>query len=951
MKKKLLILLTVLVLAFSGSLVACGDGGEKLEKGTYGAAYAPTDVVSISTTRGTAAYEEINADFQTLVYNRNGKAEEMTNAKPLVLSTNDANTVFTFNAELSLSKMNKNFNFIEFYVLPSQYDPNKPLNDSAVGNPDFGGIEVKLTQVDDPTRTLTFRVQTRNDKNYESCAVAGGNGQGLHGKFLGNGNKGQFFQTNYGTQLSIPFEGITDAPKRYAGGFAYEPDERTPYVYPTRNKKAERIRDLDADSDLNGDMPWEGFTSDRVRATLKLTEIAGDAPAKIALLSFNGALFGEGKTDTYAPAVEVDNKYNSAVVGEKGVAFPIPAFNVYDAHDGIIDEMSVKVYKDYGSLTQTEFTVTNGKFTPTSAGVYTIVTTAKDKANNVGACELPVTVTERLLPLKANLAGTIPTQVKMGEKVLCPPATIVGGTTDKGYDLIVTDASGNEVPLDVTRRFLASKQGVYRIRYSVYDYLDNRVNYDYYCLSLVNEESIVEWPELPSVVAKGYKVDIPAFEATDWYSYLSPVDAVVKVQLKKPGEATFTDLNSMSYSSDVLGAHVLKIKVRAHKSEVFVEKDYPFTVVASDYVRDYFTTDNMTMKKEDNVIRFSPDVVNEDCSLAFINPLLASNFDIRFMNAEKGNADYYKAINYVKLVLTDRDDASKTLTIKLTADPSNRYAGWIEYNGVAYKAGQSSFDATKPFAITFKDGYIANLGARIAKITTWDNGETFEGFPSGCLYTKLFVNATSTDASIQLRSLSSHTNFLWDAKDNSRPVLSFKGVFSTTTEIGQVVTIPEVELFDAFSGKVASTTTVEKDGKVIVSNSGKVQFTATEHGVYSVTVVGRDQRGNTLNYTANVYCNNLTKPIISLNAAVPTTGVVGKTITLTNASAVNSVGEAIDTHIVVTRPGGSAIKVVEGEKTSTFVPDRAGRYVVYYQAFDADFNAQWIKFFIQVTEK
>ena len=41
----------------------------------------------------------------------------------------------------------------------------------------------------------------------------------------------------------------------------------------------------------------------------------------------------------------------------------------------------------------------------------------------------------------------------------------------------------------------------------------------------------------------------------------------------------------------------------------------------------------------------------------------------------------------------------------------------------------------------------------------------------------------------------------------------------------------------------------------------------------------------------------------------------------------------------------------EDGKTTSFTPDRPGTYVVYYHAYDADFNAQWIKFFIEVTEK
>ena len=96
MKKKLLILLTALVMAFSGSLVACGDGGEKVEKGVYNAAPTVSSIVTVTgDTTATAAYEEINEDFHNLVYSRAGATERYDNAKPLVFTTSDPSSVFT----------------------------------------------------------------------------------------------------------------------------------------------------------------------------------------------------------------------------------------------------------------------------------------------------------------------------------------------------------------------------------------------------------------------------------------------------------------------------------------------------------------------------------------------------------------------------------------------------------------------------------------------------------------------------------------------------------------------------------------------------------------------------------------------------------------------------------------------------------------------------------------
>lgn len=950
MKKKLVVFMTALVLALSFSLVACGEEKAGVEKGVLTAAPAVTSIVSSTdSATGTAAYTEVPEKFQKLSYYRDGEAKAIENKKPLVLTSESSSTVFKFATRLNLDKLDKDTNFIEFVVIPSGYDAS-----TGVGNVDFGAIEVTLTQVSDPTRTLTFRTQSRDDIDYETCGVLGGNGQSLQGKYVAAHN-GSWFQSGYGTQIQHTFNGKNPV----ACGYSVDADEKVGYVYQARGKSEPWIiRDLDADSDLNGDNPWDGFTDNEVTLSVKLCDFTGDTAGSVAILSVNGALLGAEISDTEAPQIDVVGNYSEETMGEKGKGFPVPSFSAYDAYDGIIDDVTVKVYKDYGSDAQKEFTVTNGKFTPDAAGAYAVVATVTDAAGNMSKKVIYVNVAEKLVPLTIKLSAAVTTEVKMGENVACPTATVSGGTTGKGYDLIVTDNDGNEVAVDYQGRFLAAKQGTYRIRYSVYDYLDNRVNYDYYCRSLVNETPIVEWPTLPSTVAKNYVVGVPEFKAEDWYSYLSPVDAIVTYWLKKPGEAEFTKLSGATFSSDVAGENIFKIEARAHKSDTVDSNEYTINVVDAKYVRDYFVTDNMTIQNVGNYIRFVPDAVNEEGSLSFINPMLASGFDIKFANyaneTATGAGDGWEAVNYAKLILTDKDNPELTLTITMKA--TERFNGVVEFAGGSYKADGSSFDSTKPFNIALKDGYITNNGAKLVKIATYDNGLAYDGFTSDYLYATLVINAKRADAQIQLRSLSSHANFTYNGKDNSSPVVRVMGTISTATEVGQIVNIPEIQLFDVFSGHCVATSTVKKDGKTIVSHTGAIQFTATEHGIYNLEVFGRDASGNMISYTASIYCDNLTKPVITLKGAVPEWGTVGKKITLVNATAVDSLGGELTVHVNVMRPGGSALsptEYVESDdgKTVSFTPDRPGTYVVYYHAFDENFNAQWLKFFIEVTEK
>ena len=950
MKKKIFVFSALLLLVFSCLFVACAKVGTKspgnTSKDKLNAALSIENYVTSE--NGTVAYEEINSDFHSLLYSRNGEVYAVENSKPLVLTATESDTTFEFQPILRLDKMDIDFNFIEFLVIPGSYDPSiKPNSINTAPITDFSGIEVVLTDVSDPTKTLTYQTIIRTDNNYETSALAGGNGQTVQGKFL-NGT----FQKGFGLQVRQPFNGIFNGAK-YAGGYSFDPDENAAYAYPSRNLDHHVIRDLDYKDDLNGNEPWSGFSSNEVKVSLRFMDLLAKE-AKIAILSFNGAFLGEDFSDTEGPQIEPYAGFDENVQGEKLTPFPVPEIFAYDDYDGVVEQIDIKVYYDYGTALEKEYALEGGSFIPDKAGVYTIVARAFDKSGNSGEKLIDITVADKLVPLSAVFDGELPVNISMGEYVYCPNAEISGGTVGKGYRVEITDPDGKQITLDLNGKFLADKQGVYRIRYVVYDYLENYVYYDFYSVANVNNTPIVEWPYIPEILARNYVFDIPSFKAEDWYSYISPVDAIVTAYLKKPGESEFTALESMSFSSDTAGENILKLEVRAHKGTGVISKEFSINVIDARYVRDYFVTDNMTVINQDNVIRFRSDSTSKAGSISFINPLMADNFEIRFTNNSpdtvENAGDAYQAVEYAELVLTDKDDITQSITVRM--EGSTRYTGKIIFEGKSYEV-KSSFDVSKPFSLSFNNGSLYNLGEKLAQVTEYDNGEPFDGFTEGYVFAKLIVKTTRNDAVIQIRSLCQHSNFNYAATDNSRPIVKIMGELVTSVNIGDVVNVPEFRLFDVFSGKCEATTTVKYNDEVIVSHNGPIQFTATNHGVYVLQAFGQDASGNSIAYPVNIYCNNLTKPTISMSGSVQEWGKVGEEIILPGATALNSAGEAIEVHVLVTNPSGSAVNTTDNADNSgvTFTPDRPGKYVEYYHAYDSDFNAQWLKFAIEVTEK
>lgn len=866
-------------------------------------------------------YETLPERFKRLKFN-NGETITTREIDGAYVFSASENATLTFNASLSAQKLVKDFNFIEFVVIPSFIQ--EPEDAPPVSN--LTAINVTLTEVANPENYVIISLVIRNDVNYVTSGRAGAVGQSVMGQMTHDGS----FNERFGTQLRNSFSGSFKGDAN-AGAFSFDFSEKAAYGFPSHNGTKVRIRDLDMDDHMIGsDIPWKGFNTDEIKVSLTLEGVSGTA--KIAILSFNGATFTSSElNDISAPQVYSVN-VPDGLAGEVNKPFPVFEFKAYDDYDGLTQVDDLKVFYSYKTASQREFEITNGHFIPDLAGTYTIVASKTDSAGNTGICEAELEVYTALRPIEVILQNEIPSVIYVGSKVSLPEALVTGGTSGKGYTIKVLK---NETEIEINEGFFtATEQGIYTVRYSAYDFrrIDN--DYEWYVRAVLSEAPIAEFPSMPSYIPVGVKLQIPTFTAIDWFSYGGePCDAVVSMMVT---DSTGTFEVTDAYTPIEEGDFVVTLKAKALLGESYTQKTYTIKAIKAEKIEEYFFLDGVkTSYLTEKSIIF--EYQNENGLVSFINALPVNNFKFRF-KIPSG----YDNFTSLDLILVDSRNPEEQVTINCR--PNGKYSGYITMCGEEISV-RSSFDYSMPFSISLKNGnMLYNLNLPVRTISRYDSGKSFRGFGSEYVYLTVRFNGVTGSAAIQPEELCNHTNFLMNEYDNSAPTINIKSTIVSHVKIGDVIGIPEVEAYDVFEGKCDVILNVFKENKrVSLTKDGK-SFVITEYGVYTLRITSSDSKGNNVTISHNIYCENMAPPVIELLGEMPETGAVGKEIKLPSAKAYDYNKKDLEVKVFVFKSGGTNVKVAD----NTFVPTQKGIYTVYYYTYDANFNPCILKFTIVV---
>ena len=920
-------------------------GGDKKIKSSADT-QLPDTYVTLSHSEATFAYQALPEAYQN-VYTY-GEYAQKTNVKgAMVFSAVNNDTSagldvsMTFSTNVSAKQLRRSFNLFEYLIITDELGwKSGEIKD----NPPFSSISLTLTEKANPENFVKISNVPSPYHNYQSIARASATkissaGMGVTGSFYDS--SGVLSGSSVRGSLSGCYlEGENSVRDIYSVSYKYDYESNSAYAYPTDNKDKEGrnldilVRDFDSKAHMLGlDELFGGFETDELIASVSFDGLKGKA--EIAVLSFNGAkLYGDSAQaieDTNTPNVFATN-YEEGVSAEVGVSFPVFDFASYDDIDGLSGIDGYKVYYDYEKSTQTEIPVTNGRFIPEKVGEYTVVAEKTDSSLNKGTGVYKIHALKKLPPFIVSLQNSIAPYATVGHKVTLPDAFVTGGTVGTTYDLHVLH-NGEEIVLDKWNSFILQSQGLYTVRYSVYDYRKVPVFFDYYIEAKLDKVPIVEFPNMPKYVAVGSTLAIPEFSAVDWYSYAGmPCDAVVSATVTKAGEQA--QEVGAEYTVEEAGTFTYTLTAKSVKGKESISKDYIIQAVETELVSDYFIRNKVVISGEEEIIF---EAQENGASFAFINPLPVDNFALKFFMPTE-----YKNFSKLTITFSDRFAVDEKVTIDCT--PSGK-SSYIHLCGEAVKV-DSSFDGAlgnSDFALAFKGLSLYNSGDEVGQISSYDNGAEFVGFSSGYVYVEFGFSEMQGKSGIQLKTLGNHSYFEKDATDISAPMVRIAEEFSSIIKIGSIIHLPKITAYDVFDCERAVTVRVLKDGKAIpiVDNA----FAVTEFGVYNLRIETTDTTGHKTTMNKNMYCHNQTGPTIIVQDKMETSGKVGERIQIAPAKAVDYFGKEVSVRMFVLKKGGAYVMI---DENNGFTPDEKTEYVVWYTATDSDFNTTVIKFIVKV---
>ena len=838
---------------------------------------------------------------------RNNRYAKMTGA---YLYTTSSSSRFTYSQILNLSGATSADTLIKIYGAGPWGVRN--------GMPD-----IFLTDVHDPTNIITINL------NY-----------GYHEVY----NYGFAYAPN---QLEKSINGGTVwRPKDYWGtNFSYNVDE---YISPIDNFENKQFVDLRYDDetkclyqgkalfvDLDADyqeVPWKGFTTGEVYLS-----VGGVSHAMVTEVFGNDLSVGAYYTDTLAPTIFVDTQGWSednlpkATVGVDYDVFPANMFDNWAAEI----ESDIRVYYNYGTENCTEIMLRNGRFVPKKAGRYAIEYTAKDNFHNVAVKTvfvdaIPASDVEPIVfELETEPKGT----GFLGAKYVLPTVVnATGGSSDlDGYTIEITDPNGN---IRVGEQFFVPTMlGAYSIKYIVSDYSNNVAMKVYGVEVTANPNPILEEISVPDVILSGMTLKIPECNAVDYSTSIAGEKIATQVSVTLDGQPLSVSNGTVIPTISEKQGEVKIVYTAKGASETYTVK-----VInpgnEEGFMAEYFYVEEGDFTKEatKDGILFNSSTSNS--RLQFINPVLASDFMIKFTIPDVAKT----ALDKLTIWLYDSENSNvyvKLDILKRSGDMDNSY---LSINGGGYRLVSGSFfSSNRPIGFMYKqDSFtLMNLDGNVVGSLDSDI-QNFKGFPSGKVFVKIGVGEVIGDVSLLLTQLNNQT-FNASKSDSIVPEAALSENIPLLL-MGTTLTIPALIAQDVLAPQVTVQVTVAKvGGKTLYTgkNNETVVLTIAEAGRYRInyTVSDGGRVPARLNYIVNTTEDE--PPMMNFKTEMKTEYEVGDKLQLPEIEITDNQTKE-PTLVVYWYDTDGAMWCLE--KPEELIFRKAGKYQIKFFVYDDVYN-------------
>ena len=880
-------------------------------------------------------------------YNRHG-----ANTDGLIVRLAAGDTL-TFSQILDVGSIEEKTTMFDLFITPDTF-----------GVYDFSKLVITIEDAVDPSYFLRFQLRrySAEDRGYGTIYLdVSVNGQDWVGC------EGDTYRWNgWGTPFTGSFSAAAHKNNAWTGDLvAFAPDKgncKMEYNPVTMEASVRGAHIANLNNPVLFEEIWKGWPSGKAKISMRAEEVKAETGNFCIKSIFGIDLTKTMLEETDAPEISVSMDESTMPKGQKGLSYTIPAATAYDYYSGAC-AVQTNVYRDYASNSPINVGVVDGKFTPTSAGWYTIAYTARDASGNVGTEIRNVYVEEDLGKIEVALPEDLITNVTLGTWVSVPTVSYTG---DCGLASVKATLTYGEESYEVTDKFLPEYTGEWKVTYTVTDYIGRTGTAEYVVNAQPGDTYVVlDELVLPQIFVSDSAYVLPELYATD-YSSGAPERVLCNVVVTDKNDAKSYSAGDTFVPSVAENGDKVTVSYQCNGTEVMT-KEIPAVLVRDDVsgkviAKNYIYGEDVETSYKDVAgewlaagVAITAKADSELSGWTFATPQLMNDFSVLF----EGLKDLAK-FDGLKITLTDSLNASEEISVTLKKKGS----------GTSLIVGEESMDemsvsiaANKQYTLKYANKRF-RFGTATLTVNETVNGEAFNGFSSNLAYVKVEMINALAGASYLLRSVN-ESNLSRRNQEVFAPNFQMLGSFNGNQSLNSVYEIYPAIANDVFAPTTSLTMTVTApDGTVVVDNDGvklenvpttKSYFiTLNQYGQYKATYTAVEKdwvTENPLVLVESIFVIDEQKPQVAFTNATQTTAKVGDVITLPDIVVRDNVTETENLRVVsgVFNPNGR-FYLFEG-KENAIKCTYAGEYKFIVMVFDEQGNMSSVTHTITVTNK
>ena len=662
-------------------------------------------------------------------------------------------------------------------------------------------------------------------------------------------------------------------------GTVWKYDMETKRVYLTYNNKEDfLVSDLDEPLIYTNGSYFPGFTTGEVYVSV-YADGYESTYARTEIISIGNDnlkdVMNEPCVDDVAPQIMVDKvkTTETGVYGAVGDVFTIPSAKAIDVN--LVGTTDVAVYRGYGTKSQTNVSVVNGKFNLTSKDLYSIVYTATDKAGNVGKEVFTVSTLNTPDNRAITLDVLVDDTITAGEKVssLFVVTNSINVPTDEVKVTVKVESENQTIVGEgADFSFVPYYAGEYTV---TFQYTDGVFEYEKVVVLQSENSALVCFMDeviVPRYYLKGYDYAIDDVKAYTFVNgYPEAVETKVYAvfdngsakQVDNLNKVTMTGNESVYFmymgpNGETLETGVTQILNVEYRNSLGRVTGFD---MAKFFVGNYSYNATKDGRRTKNITFTSNVKDGSDNTLSYFNEISGRRFSLEYKVVDK--EDNFTAF---RINLTDSSNASNKLVIEISKKTDGTY---VAINGGA---------AAKVYTLNFTNEIITVSYDYDTKFLRINSFSCSVDFNASLVYLDMDMVKVTEKASIIISQINGMTIAGNSYKDEVEPdiyVVDFQGDYS----IGESVTVSIPEYSDVVSGidyTTASLRIAASDGGIVYDVNGnvlsgvalvcgvqyeiKLDRLASFYVIYEI----KDFNDNSFTKTVTVRCADTDAPVVVL---------------------------------------------------------------------------------------